>query len=798
MMVTTGGRGAASGSSSAAVERGLFLRASSDTSAVPASSTSTPNSAHTSFTVAMSRTELTVVGRPFMNRTLMTSASLTARCLARPVSGMPDSETSRISTFSFFSFLSSRSCCFCLRRARPARTTLSMSTVDDLTNFMRPRPPSSSLSAYFFAGGPADLAGRRLTLSGRAGTSPSFGGAATAGGAEALTLGRPGRSPPIPPLDGRSNSPRSGLSLPIALAGRSRSPSPSPSPLGLLLMRSLKLGLSRSPLGRSRSPVGRSRKGRSRSPAGLSRSPAGLSRSPAGLSRSPAGRSRSPNGLARSPPGLSESSRRTDPPLPAPPRLTLPPREATPVLPPRGGGRGTTFGFITGFGAREGRRISSEAEGGWASDSSCASTTLRRPYDAALRVRERQKRRAPLQSQDVDKKPLRCRDAMDSSSFSLHAKLGYLAGFFYSWEDSDNPVRNARRGVIAMATIFLLMSTVFAPDSMLIRPHPIIWKLVFGVGSLYILVLVYTLEQTPAGARGLLKHLDPSLGVELPERKYGTDCRLYTPDDPESRFRNLKDTLLDEFVVAHLLGWMCKALVFRDMKVLMALSVLFELLELTFQHMLPNFNECWWDSWIIDVAGCNMLGIWLGMSCVHFMEMKKYRWTGISQIPGVVGKVKRSMGQLTPFSWDHYDWHFRKGPKRFLQILLLLAITEVMELNAFFLKTILWVPPPSPLNVYRLAIFFFLAIPATREYYQYITNEDCKRLGPFAWLTVAALILEVMACVKFGKGMFPAPWPTTVLLSWSIVGVILFVFILVWSVLLFLERRKATEGKKTR
>lgn len=31
-------------------------------------------------------------------------------------------------------------------------------------------------------------------------------------------------------------------------------------------------------------------------------------------------------------------------------------------------------------------------------------------------------------------------------------------------------------------------------------------------------------------------------------------------------------------------------------------------MELTFQHMLPNFNECWWDSWILDVAVCNFIG----------------------------------------------------------------------------------------------------------------------------------------------------------------------------------------------
>lgn len=46
----------------------------------------------------------------------------------------------------------------------------------------------------------------------------------------------------------------------------------------------------------------------------------------------------------------------------------------------------------------------------------------------------------------------------------------------------------------------------------------------------------------------------------------------------------------------------------RDWALLWVLSIGFELMELTFQHMLPNFNECWWDSWILDVALCNLLG----------------------------------------------------------------------------------------------------------------------------------------------------------------------------------------------
>ena len=42
------------------------------------------------------------------------------------------------------------------------------------------------------------------------------------------------------------------------------------------------------------------------------------------------------------------------------------------------------------------------------------------------------------------------------------------------------------------------------------------------------------------------------------------------------------------------------------------ISIAFELCEKTLQHWLPNFNECWWDSWLLDVAICNAIGIYTG------------------------------------------------------------------------------------------------------------------------------------------------------------------------------------------
>ena len=36
-------------------------------------------------------------------------------------------------------------------------------------------------------------------------------------------------------------------------------------------------------------------------------------------------------------------------------------------------------------------------------------------------------------------------------------------------------------------------------------------------------------------------------------------------------------------------------LIVRDVKICLFMSFLFELMEFTFEHWLPNFKECWWD-----------------------------------------------------------------------------------------------------------------------------------------------------------------------------------------------------------
>ena len=103
--------------------------------------------------------------------------------------------------------------------------------------------------------------------------------------------------------------------------------------------------------------------------------------------------------------------------------------------------------------------------------------------------------------------------------------------------------------------------------------------------------------------RKLLGYIDSSLGVELPEKSYGDNCDL--------TYENIKDQVYDIFVLAHFLGWFGRALILRDYWFCWILSILFEFCEYSLQHLLPNFNECWWDHvsyyiYIIINCGCEL------------------------------------------------------------------------------------------------------------------------------------------------------------------------------------------------
>ena len=227
------------------------------------------------------------------------------------------------------------------------------------------------------------------------------------------------------------------------------------------------------------------------------------------------------------------------------------------------------------------------------------------------------------------------------------------------------------------------------------------------------------------------------------------------------------------------------------------ISVQWELIELCFKHWLPNFAECWWDSWLLDVLLCNGLGIYLGQRICERLEMRAYRWTRLQDIPTLLGKARRAALQFTPGSWMVVRWESTSTITRFLVINAVVFTLNLAELNAFLLKALLWIPPPNSLNILRLFIWAGLGPSAIRQVYIYTHSPHVRSVGVYTFLSCCILATEVLLILKLSKGEFTAETPRAVRLG---VGVGLLVYaVVVAAVCLRIgwrggSDRKAVEG----
>lgn len=98
------------------------------------------------------------------------------------------------------------------------------------------------------------------------------------------------------------------------------------------------------------------------------------------------------------------------------------------------------------------------------------------------------------------------------------------------------------------------------------------------------------------------------------------------------------------------------------------------------------------------------------------------------------------------------------------------------ELNAFYLKYLLWIPSAHFINTSRITLHAFMGAVAVRESYQFFTDPKCKRLGAQAWLAAIIIIVELLICVKFGRGQFPKPAPPAVVHFWQALITLLIAF----------------------
>ncbi|ELU10107.1 hypothetical protein CAPTEDRAFT_93305 [Capitella teleta] len=345
-------------------------------------------------------------------------------------------------------------------------------------------------------------------------------------------------------------------------------------------------------------------------------------------------------------------------------------------------------------------------------------------------------------------------------------------------KQNDDVSHNTKRGLFACLMAFSLFGVIVSPDGPFRRPHPALWRFLFCLSIVYELALVFLLFQTAGDARALMKHIDPELGVPLPEKDYGGSCVIYDESNPEDPFHNIWDKM-DGFVTVHFFGWWLKTLVLRDYWLCIVISIMFEVLEYTLEHQLPNFSECWWDHWIMDALVCNGLGIYLGMKTLNYLSMKRYHWRGMWNIPTYRGKLTRILKQFTPYVWMDFEWKPISSLGRWFGMLGVISMFLLAELNTFYLKFVLFIPPPHFLCLGRLVLFLFWGSVAMRETFQFMDDPSCGKIGPQSWLIAAIIVTELLVELKFDWDTMTQPLPQHMAVLW-VAGLVLLLLWTVW------------------
>jgi phosphatidylserine synthase 2 len=321
-------------------------------------------------------------------------------------------------------------------------------------------------------------------------------------------------------------------------------------------------------------------------------------------------------------------------------------------------------------------------------------------------------------------------------------------------------------------------------DGPLIRPHPFFWRCVLSFSLIQMITLLALSLLGQHKAREFFVVLTPgSAGEFTLDRDYSMSCAIYDRERPDDPFHNVKSVIYDEFMVAHVLGWVAHAVLIRHWGICWTISILFEICERWLKHWFPNFNECWWDSVVLDVLLCNWFGIWLGMWLVKYFTLCPWETRLLAECRGTdwVGRVFK---QFTPRSYQRYDWKPFETLRRYYMSLLVIVGLNVFELNIFGLKMVLKLKPTNAFVVMYLFLHAFHALPSIMETYQYAIGQS-DTIGNFTVTFIMLVLTETFVIFRCRDGYFTEPIPLHVKITVpALTVIVLFLFPAVWFGLL--------------
>ncbi|PIK39432.1 putative phosphatidylserine synthase 1, partial [Apostichopus japonicus] len=132
--------------------------------------------------------------------------------------------------------------------------------------------------------------------------------------------------------------------------------------------------------------------------------------------------------------------------------------------------------------------------------------------------------------------------------------------------------------------------------------------------------------------------------------------------------------------------------------------------------------------------------------------------------------------------WTHVRWLDPESSfMRVIAIYIMMLVTQLAELNTFFLKYIFNYPINHWIGIIRILIICAIVAPTIRQYYTYVTDPMCKRVGTQLWVFTAITVLEFIISIKHGQHVFSQTIFTNVIL-WLLVqmGMVLICLYILW------------------
>jgi phosphatidylserine synthase 2 len=90
--------------------------------------------------------------------------------------------------------------------------------------------------------------------------------------------------------------------------------------------------------------------------------------------------------------------------------------------------------------------------------------------------------------------------------------LESLAAYFFF----EIPDLKSRGALIGTVFAFICFASIHFPNTLIVRPHPIFWRVILGAFSLYAMLMTYLFLLPLEELQQSLKYFDPKLGQSLP------------------------------------------------------------------------------------------------------------------------------------------------------------------------------------------------------------------------------------------------------------------------------------------